>query len=144
MHWHKKAPNLWYHKVTTTIKTKKGADFMINQMNANDHTENQFFHALKELQIAKLLHKSNITKSCGVSAYEVFQFLLLLIFQGKNLFRFLNSICFINSITLFSSHCCGLWGSVRSPSSSGRYCNRNDVRILEYSVLTFSFCLFRQ
>lgn len=64
---------------------------MINQMNANDHTENQFFHALKELQIAKLLHKSNITKSCGVSAYEVFQFLLLLIFQGKNLFRFLNS-----------------------------------------------------
>lgn len=38
---------------------------MINQMNANDHTENQFFHALKELQIAKLLHKSNITKSCG-------------------------------------------------------------------------------
>lgn len=53
---------------------------MINQMNANDHTENQFFHALKELQIAKLLHKSNITKSRGVSAYEVFQFLLLLIF----------------------------------------------------------------
>ena len=44
------------------------------------------------------------------------------------------SICFINSITLFSSHCCGLWGSVRSPSSSGRYCNRNDARILEYSV----------
>ena len=46
---------------------------MINQMNANDHTENQFFHALKELQIAKLPHKSNITKSCGVSAYELFQ-----------------------------------------------------------------------
>ena len=56
---------------------------MINQMNANDHTENQFFHALKELQIAKLRHKSNITKSCGASAYEVFQFLLLLIFGVK-------------------------------------------------------------
>lgn len=64
---------------------------MINQMNTNDHTENQFFHALKELQIAKLLRRTNITKSCGVSAYEVFQFLLLLVFQGKNLFRFLNS-----------------------------------------------------
>ena len=64
---------------------------MIYQNNQNDHTENQFFHALKELQIAKLLRKSNITKSCGVSAYEVFQFLLLLVFQGKNLFRFLNS-----------------------------------------------------
>lgn len=34
---------------------------------------------------------SNITKSCGISAYEVFQFLLLLVFQGRNLFRFLNS-----------------------------------------------------
>lgn len=53
---------------------------MINQMNTNDHTENQFFHALKELQIAKLLRRANITKSCGVSAYEVFQFLLLLVF----------------------------------------------------------------
>lgn len=48
---------------------------MINQMTPNNHTENQIFHALKELQIAKLLRKSNITKSCGVSAYEVFQFL---------------------------------------------------------------------
>lgn len=64
---------------------------MIYQNNKNDHTENQFFHALKELQIAKLLRKSNITKSCGVSVYEVFQFLLLLVFRGKNLFRFLNS-----------------------------------------------------
>ena len=41
---------------------------MINQMNTNDHTENQFFHALKELQIAKLLRRANITKTCGVSA----------------------------------------------------------------------------
>ena len=29
---------------------------MIYQTTPNDHTENQFFHALKELQIAKLLH----------------------------------------------------------------------------------------
>ena len=62
---------------------------MIYQTTPNDHTENQFFHALKELQIAKLFRKANITKSCDVSAYEVFQFLLLLVFQGKNLFRFL-------------------------------------------------------
>lgn len=32
-----------------------------------------------------MLRKSNIVKCCGVSAYEVFQFLLLLVFQGKNL-----------------------------------------------------------
>lgn len=64
---------------------------MINQMNQNYHTQNKFSDAIKELQIGKLMRKSNITKSCGISAYEVFQFLLLLVFQGKNLFRFLNS-----------------------------------------------------
>ena len=60
-------------------------------MNQNENTQNQFSNAIKELQIGKLMRKSNITKSCGVSAYEVFQFLLLLVFQGRNLFRFLNS-----------------------------------------------------
>lgn len=60
-------------------------------MNQNENTKNQFSSAIKELQIGKLMRKSNITKSCGVSAYEVFQFLLLLVFQGRNLFRFLNS-----------------------------------------------------
>ena len=64
---------------------------MINQMNQNENTQNQFSNAVRELQIGKLLRSSNITKSCGVSAYEVFQFLLMLVFQGRNLFRFLNS-----------------------------------------------------
>ena len=64
---------------------------MIYQNDKNENTQNQFSNALKELQIGKLLRNSNITKSCGVSAYEVFQFLLLLVFQGRNLFRFLNS-----------------------------------------------------
>ena len=64
---------------------------MIYQTSQNEHTQNQFSDAVKELQIGNLLRKSNISKSCGVSAYEVFQFLLLLVFQGKNLFRFLNS-----------------------------------------------------
>ena len=64
---------------------------MINQMNQIDHTQNKFSDAIMELQIGKLMRKSNITKSCGISANEVFQFLLMLAFQGKNLFRFLNS-----------------------------------------------------
>ena len=64
---------------------------MIYQNNKNEHTSNKFSEAIKELQIWKLLRQSNIVKSCGVSAYEVFQFLLLLVFQGKNLYRFLNS-----------------------------------------------------
>ena len=64
---------------------------MINQMNQNENTQNEFSNAIKELKIGKLLRQSNITKSCGIPAFEVFQFLLLLVFQGKNLFRFLNS-----------------------------------------------------
>lgn len=46
---------------------------MIYQTTPNDHIENQFFYALKDLQIAKLLRRANITKSCGVSDYKVFQ-----------------------------------------------------------------------
>ena len=64
---------------------------MINQMGQNENTQNQFSDAIRERKVGKLLRKANITKSCGISAYEVFQFLLLLVFQGKNLFRFLNS-----------------------------------------------------
>ena len=64
---------------------------MIYQNTEIENTQNQFSNAIKELQIGKLLCKANITKNCGVPAYEVFQFLLLLVFQGKNLFRFLNS-----------------------------------------------------
>jgi len=56
---------------------------MINQNIEIEKTQNQFPVAMKELQLGKLLRKSNITKSCGVPAYEVFQFLLLLVFQGK-------------------------------------------------------------
>lgn len=64
---------------------------MIYQNTQFENTQNQFSNAVKELQIGKILRKANIKKSCGVSAFEVFQFLLLLVFQGKNLFRFLNS-----------------------------------------------------
>ena len=64
---------------------------MIYQNAETEKTQNQFSTAIKELQCGKLLRKANITKNCGVPAFEVFQFLLLLVFQGKNLFRFLNS-----------------------------------------------------
>lgn len=64
---------------------------MINQMNQNENTQNKFSYTIKELKLGKLLRQSNITKNCGIPAFEVFQFLLLLVFQGKNLFRFLNS-----------------------------------------------------
>ena len=65
----------------TINQNTKGADFMINQMNENENTQNKFSYAIKELKIGKLLRQSNITKNCGVPAFEVFQFLLLLVFQ---------------------------------------------------------------
>ena len=64
---------------------------MIYQNVENENTKNKFSNAIKELELGKLLRKSNITKNCGIPAFEVFQFLLLLVFQGRNLFRFLNS-----------------------------------------------------
>lgn len=64
---------------------------MINQVSQNENTQIQFSRAIWELQLGKLLRKANIRKTCGIPAYDVFQFLLLLVFQGKNLFRFLNS-----------------------------------------------------
>ena len=56
---------------------------MIYQMKQNEHTQNQFSNAIKELQIGNLLRKSNITKSCGIPAYEVFSFCCCWYFRGK-------------------------------------------------------------
>lgn len=64
---------------------------MIYQNTTFENPENQFAKAFKELELGKILRKTGIRKVQGASAYEVFQFLLLLVFQGKNLFRFLSS-----------------------------------------------------
>ena len=67
----KTAPNLWYNKITTIqIIQRRGADLMINQMSQNENTQNQFSNAVRELKVGKLLRRANITKSCGISAYE--------------------------------------------------------------------------
>lgn len=67
-------------------------------INHNDDFEKQeckiqceFGDTIRELQISKLLTKSNIKGKSGKSFYDVFQFLLLLVFQNCNLFHFLNS-----------------------------------------------------
>ena len=64
---------------------------MLLQNDSFENTPNAFYQAVKTLQITKLLHMSNVRKACGKPVGEVFQFLILLAFQGKNLFRFLNS-----------------------------------------------------
>lgn len=66
---------------------------MINHTDENNNPEIQckFGNAIKELGICRLLKQSNIRKKKGGSVYEIFQFLLLLVFQNCNLFHFLNS-----------------------------------------------------
>jgi hypothetical protein len=71
--------------------TKDGANLMLLQNDSFENTPNAFYQAVKTLQITKLLHMPNVRKACGKPVGEVFQFLILLAFQGKNLFRFLNS-----------------------------------------------------
>lgn len=56
---------------------------MIYQNNAIENTQNQFSKTIKELKIGNLLRAANVKKSCGIPAFEVFQFLLLLVFQEK-------------------------------------------------------------
>lgn len=61
------------------------------KVNTENATECQFGNAIKELKISSLLKASNIHKKKGGSVFDVFQFLLLLVFQNCNLYHFLNS-----------------------------------------------------
>ncbi|MCI1424110.1 MAG: hypothetical protein LKH04_07420, partial [Lachnospiraceae bacterium] len=47
----------------------------------NFEDECAFGNAMKELGVSALLKASNITKAKGASAYELFQFLVILVFQ---------------------------------------------------------------
>ena len=51
----------------------------------------EFGAAIRELQVSRLLKQSNICGKSGRSFFDVFQFLLLLVFQNCNLYHFLNS-----------------------------------------------------
>ena len=78
---------------------------MIQQNVENGNTQVElnvgFIAAIKEMQISKLLHEANIRKDTRKitgefsgekrSAFEILQFLLLMVFQGCNLHRFLGS-----------------------------------------------------
>lgn len=68
---------------------------MITENRQNVNTENtvecQFGNAIRELKISSLLKASNVRRKKGGSVFDVFQFLLLLVFQNCNLYHFLNS-----------------------------------------------------
>lgn len=64
---------------------------MINQNNPSEQTKIAFLKAFKTLKLAGLLRDSGIRKAQGIKVSEVFELLLLLAFQGKNLYRYLDS-----------------------------------------------------
>jgi len=64
---------------------------MLTQNSSVEQSQIHIYSVLKELQIARLLQKSNIRKGYGVSVFELFQRLVMLVFYGKNLFRVLAS-----------------------------------------------------
>lgn len=61
------------------------------KVNTENAVECQFGNAIKEPGICRLLKTSNIRKKKGGSVFDIFQFLLLLVFQNCNLYHFLNS-----------------------------------------------------
>ena len=64
---------------------------MLPQTCSFDQSQNAIFSALKELQVSKMLYRSNIRKGLGIPVFAVFQRLVMLVFYGKNLFRSLES-----------------------------------------------------
>lgn len=100
---------------------------MIPQNNTNDKGQTelniQFIHAIRELKISILLKQSNICKTSRSrngdggkkrTAFEIFQFLLMLVFEGTNLFRFLGSkkqdiACAKSTYYRFLSNCHYNW-----------------------------------
>ena len=101
---------------------------MIHQFDETDKLEieagRRFSSALTKLEVSKLLNQSNIRKDSRKlsgekdnerrSAYTVFTFLLMLVFQGQNLFRYLASkkgecACSKNTYYRFLNDCHFNW-----------------------------------
>ncbi len=64
---------------------------MIHYNDSSEQTKNTFLRTFVTLELSKLLYKSGIRKSKGIPVIDVFKFLVLLVFQGKNMYRFLDS-----------------------------------------------------
>lgn len=64
---------------------------MIHYNDSSEKTKIALLQTFKTLQLSKLLRKAGSRKAQGISVFEVFRVLLLLVFQGKNLYRYLDS-----------------------------------------------------
>lgn len=64
---------------------------MLQHNPLSEQYQHQLSLIFSSLKLSDLLRKSGIRKSYGVSSFNVFQIIFLLVFQGRNLFRMLES-----------------------------------------------------
>lgn len=64
---------------------------MLQHNSLPEQHQNQFSFVFSTLKIGQLLRKAGIRKTYGVSTSAVFQIIFQLVFQGRNLFRMLES-----------------------------------------------------
>ncbi len=89
----------------TKLHQKGALIYMIHENQLFEQTKKSFHDAFAKLKISHLLRQSGVLKLKGIPAMSVFKFLVLLVFQGKNLYRFLNS-----------KHNCYHWSHVMPPN----------------------------
>jgi hypothetical protein len=64
---------------------------MLQQIDPSEKVISEVSKLLKALRINKLLHASNVRKTCGVGVQQIFEFIFLLAFYGKKMNNFLGS-----------------------------------------------------
>lgn len=64
---------------------------MLQQIELSEKATATFIQVIKKLKVNTLLRQCGIRKTSGFSTNELFTFLLLLVFQGRNMDRYLNS-----------------------------------------------------
>ena len=124
-------------------------DLMITQTKENDKHEieagKRFLYTLTKLNVPSLLKQANIRKDARKragekdserrSAYTVFTFLIMLVFQGENLFRYLASkkhdcACSKNTYYRFLNNCHYNWSRFISLLSAKVIALRNCRKII--------------
>jgi hypothetical protein len=73
------------------LSKQKGGNSMIQQNSLPEQTQNRFSQIFSTLKVSQFLRQAGIRKSFGFSCFTVFQALFQLVFQGRNLFRMLES-----------------------------------------------------
>lgn len=75
----------------TKTHTRKVHGLMLHETYSSEKTKNIFLQPFTTLKLLKLLLEAVAIKSKEVPVMDIFKFLVSLVFQGKNLCRFLNS-----------------------------------------------------